>query len=69
MIATKIDRMGPDAAYSKAKWIKGEPGGCKLGILLILIFTKASKVWTKNARATYLGNSVGTTSKKRRLES
>ena len=24
MIATKIDRMGPDAAYSKAKWNKHE---------------------------------------------
>ncbi len=24
MIATKIDRMGPDAAYSKAKWNKYE---------------------------------------------
>jgi hypothetical protein len=24
LIATKIDRMGPDAAYSKAKWNKHE---------------------------------------------
>ena len=24
MIATKIDRMGPDAAYTKAKWNKHE---------------------------------------------